>query len=248
MNDLEKYFTENTGNLIHKWKHYFNIYDRYFSRYRGTDVHVMEIGVFHGGSLQMWKHYFGPNAKIYGVDINPHCKQLEEEQIEIFVGDQADRKFLRSIANAVPKIDILIDDGGHRMDQQINTFEELFPHIDKEGVYLCEDLLTSYFSKYGGGYRKKRSFIEYSKNFIDFINAWHSEQPRKLNVSDFTRSVYSLHYYGSILVIEKRPMEKPYHLKTGNPRVPFMPLSKRSIFTRFFSTLMRQSRNTKHTF
>jgi hypothetical protein len=71
MNDLEKYFLGNTGKLIDKWKHYFDVYDRHFSRYRGTDVHFVEFGVSQGGSLQMWKNYFGPKARIYGVDINP---------------------------------------------------------------------------------------------------------------------------------------------------------------------------------
>ena len=219
MNDLEKYFLENTDKLIHKWKHYFEIYDRHFSRYRGSDVHVVEFGVSHGGSLQMWKNYFGDQVTIYGIDINPDCKRLEEDKIEIFIGDQGDRQFLKSVANAIPKIDILIDDGGHTMRQQINTFEELFPHIDQEGVYLCEDLHTSYWEDWGGGYKKQDTFIEYSKNFIDYINAWHSLQPEKLRVSDFTKSVHSLHYYDSILVIEKRKIKKPYHLKTGSPQI-----------------------------
>lgn len=215
MNDLEKYFTENTGRLIFKWKHYFEIYDRHFSRFRGTDAHIVEIGVFQGGSLQMWKQYFGPNCKIFGIDIHPHSKKFEEDQIEIIIGDQEDREFLKSLAEKIPRIDILIDDGGHRMTQQINTFEELFPHIDKNGVYLCEDLHTSYWKKYGGGYKKRDTFIEYSKNFIDYINAWHSAQQDRLNVTEFTKTVHSLHYYDSVLAIEKRPMEKPYTLMTG---------------------------------
>jgi len=219
MNDLEKYFTENTGRLIHKWQHYFEIYDRHFERFRNTDVCVLEFGVSQGGSLRMWKEYFGPNAKIYGVDINPHCKELEEERIKIFIGDQEDRTFLRSLVNAVPRIDILIDDGGHTMKQQINTFEELFAHIDVNGVYLCEDMHTAYWRSYGGGHRRKGSFIEYSKAFIDYINAWHSGQ-RSLRVTDFTKSVHSLHYYDSVLVIEKRKMDKPFHLKTGRPIIP----------------------------
>ena len=175
MDDLEKYFKENTGNLIHKWVHYFEIYDCHFSRYRDSHVNVLEFGVSHGGSLKMWKHYFGHKANIYGVDINPHCKQLEEERIKIFIGYQADRAFLKSVAEAIPGIDILIDDGGHAMEQQINTFEVLFPHIDKRGIYLCEDLHTSYQRSFGGGYRKRGTFIEYIKNFIDDINAWHSK-------------------------------------------------------------------------
>jgi hypothetical protein len=220
MNDLEKYFTENTGRLIHKWNHYFEIYDRHFRRFRGSDVHIVEFGVSHGGSLQMWKHYFGPHAKIFGIDINPHCKQLEDEQVTIFIGDQEDRSFLRELAKQIPRIDILIDDGGHTMSQQINTFEELFQCIDRDGVYLGEDLHTSYWSEFGGGYRAPGTFIEYSKNFIDYIHAWHSRQTDLLSVTEFTKSVHSLHYYNSILVIEKRPTEKPFHLKTGKKIIP----------------------------
>lgn len=240
MNDLEKYFTENTGRLIHKWNHYFEIYDRHFSRFRGTDVHIVEIGVFQGGSLQMWKQYFGPNSKIFGIDINADCKKLEEEQIKIFIGDQEDRTFLKELTKMILRIDILIDDGGHTMKQQINTFEEMFSYIDDNGVYLCEDLHTSYWIGYGGGYKKRGTFIEYSKNFIDYINAWHSEQKSRLNITEFTRSVHSLHYYDSILVIEKRPIEKPFHLKTGTPEIPDFHQPKNSFLKRLKGRLHRE--------
>ena len=164
--------------------------------------------------------YFGPRCRVFGIDINPHCKQLEEKQVEIFIGNQADRKFLRSLKEKIPRIDILIDDGGHEMEQQIRTYEELFPFIDENGVYLCEDMHTSYWPVYGGGYRRRGTFVEYSKYFIDSINAWHSLQSRRLNVTEFTRSVHSLHYYDSVLVIEKRPIEKPGHLMTGTRTIP----------------------------
>jgi cephalosporin hydroxylase len=220
MNVLEEYFMRNTGRMIHKWKHYFEIYDRHFSRFRNRDVHIVEFGVSHGGSLQMWKHYFGPRARIFGVDINPHCKQFEDEQVEIFIGDQEDRGFLQELAKKIHRIDILIDDGGHTMQQQISTFEELFPCIHRSGVYLCEDLHTSYWPDFGGGYKAPGTFIEYSKNFVDYIHAWHSRQTDLLQVTEFTKSVHSLHYYNSILVIEKRPTERPFHLKTGRRVLP----------------------------
>ncbi len=215
MNDLERYFRQNDKRLIHKWAHYFDIYDSHFSRFRNKEVTILEIGVSQGGSLQMWKNYFGDKAKIYGVDINPYCKQLEEENIEIFIGSQEDRNFLRTIKSKIPQVDILIDDGGHTMQQQIVTFEELFDMVKPDGVYLCEDLHTSYWLTYGGGHKRHGSFIEYSKNFIDYINAWHSEQ-RSLQVNDFTRSVNSLHYYDSILVVEKKKMKPPVNEKSGH--------------------------------
>ena len=169
----------------------------------------------------MWKHYFGDKAKIYGIDINPNCKQVEEENIKIFIGSQSDRSFLKTVLKEIPPIDILIDDGGHTMLQQIVSFEELFDHVKPDGVYLCEDLHTSYWKEYGGGLKRQGTFIEYSKNFIDQLNAYHSTQ-ESFPVSSFTKSVDSIHYYDSILVIEKKPRPKPQRFETGTTRIPDM--------------------------
>ena len=216
MNDLEKYFRQNNKRLIYKFPHYFDIYDRHFNHYRNKEVVILEIGVSQGGSLQMWKEYFGEKSRIFGIDVDPRCKNLEEENIKIFIGSQSDRNFLREVKTQIPPIDILIDDGGHTMLQQIVSFEELFDSIKEDGIYLCEDLQTSYWENYGGGYKRKGSFIEYSKNFIDFLNAYHSKQ-RSFRVNGFTKSVDSIHFYDSIIVIEKKKREKPsYAEKTGN--------------------------------
>jgi hypothetical protein len=214
MNDLEQYFRKNNKRLIHKWTHYFDIYERHFNRYRNKEVIILEIGISQGGSLQMWKDYFGSRAVIYGIDVEPKCKELEEENIHIFIGSQSNRKFLRQVKAQIPKVDILIDDGGHTMVQQIVTFEELFNHVKDDGVYLCEDTHTSYWLRYGGGHKRRGTFMEYSKNFIDYLNAWHSEQ-LSLRVNAFTRTVDSVHYYDSVVVIEKKLREAPKHEKTG---------------------------------
>lgn len=209
MNKLEQFFYGNKGKTIYKWLHYFEIYHRHFSRFIGKEVTLLEIGVFEGGSLELWRDYFGSKCKIYGIDINPDCKKHESEQIEIFIGSSEDRDFLREFKEKIPKIDILIDDGGHTMNQQIVAFEELYPHISPDGVYLCEDLLTSYWEEYGGGYKQENTFIEYSKNLIDYLNAWHSKE-KKLDVNEFTLSTHSMHYYDAVLVIEKRRMNPPF--------------------------------------
>ncbi|WP_129593824.1 class I SAM-dependent methyltransferase [Seramator thermalis] len=142
MNDLEKYFYNNNDKLIDKWLHYFNIYDIYFNKYKNKEeIVILEIGVFQGGSLQMWKSYFGPNAKIYGIDINPNCKSFEEKNIEIFIESQSDRAFLRKIKQEIPKVDILIDDGGHKMNQQIIAFESCLI-MSKKMVFIYVKIPT----------------------------------------------------------------------------------------------------------
>lgn len=215
-NDLEAFFFQNKHRLITKWTHYFDVYDRHFRHARNRPVTILEIGVSQGGSLQMWKYYFGSSATIHGVDINPECKKLEEENIYVHIGSQSDREFLRNLKTKIPKVDILIDDGGHTMRQQIVSFEELFDHVKDDGIYLCEDLHTSYWLEYGGGFRRRGTFIEYAKHLIDRLNAYHSEQ-NALQPDAFTRGVFSLHFYDSILVIEKRAHPRPEQIVSGPP-------------------------------
>lgn len=215
MNDLKSYFLSNKGRVINKWEHYFDIYERHFSKYREMpDVVILEIGVANGGSIEMWRNYFGPKAKIFGIDVNPECKKFESENVKIFIGSQSDKIFLNKVKKSIPQLDILIDDGGHSMSQQITTFEVMFEHLKNDGIFLCEDVHTSYWLPYGGGYKRVGTFIEYTKNLIDSLHAFHSKQ-NSLKITDFTKSANSIHFYDSIVVIEKKEREKPVDLCTG---------------------------------
>jgi hypothetical protein len=213
-NPLEKYFRANDKRLIHKWMHYFDIYHRHFDRFRGRPVTILEFGVSHGGSLQMWRHYFGRKARIYGVDIDPRCAELGDRRTKIFIGDQEDRDFLRSIADEIGPVDVLIEDGGHTMGQQVATFEEFYSRMSPDGVFLIEDLHTSYWKSYGGGYRRAGTFVEHAKGLTDQLNAWHSRE-EGLVVDDFTRTTRSMHFYDSIVVFERGPVEKPHAERIG---------------------------------
>jgi len=216
---LIDYFENHKHRLIHKWMHYFEIYDRHFSKFRNRPLSLIEFGVSHGGSLQMWKHYFGSQAKIYGVDINPACASVAEENINIFTADQEDRESICLIKSLLPKFDIIIDDGGHTMTQQINTFEEMYEHLNDGGIYLCEDVHTSYFADSGGGYRKPGTFVEYCKRLVDQLHAWYSNDT-DLVINEFTRNAFSIHFYDSIIVIEKRSIDPPSHRMRGTPSYP----------------------------
>lgn len=214
MNDLEGFFRSNQGNVIQKWSNYFDVYENHFSRFKGKDIVLLEIGVSEGGSLAMWQSYFGKNSRIIGIDINPECKRFERDNIQVFVGSQGDKNFLEKLKSEIPPIDILIDDGGHEMKQQILTFNCLFQHVKKNGIYLCEDCHTSYWPEYGGGYRRRGTFIEFAKAKIDLLHSWHSKE-KGLRVTEETKTIKSIHFYDSIVVFEKGEVKAPQNLKTG---------------------------------
>jgi hypothetical protein len=218
-NPLIKFFESNKGHLIHKWVHYFDIYHAYFNKFRNTQVVVLEFGVSHGGSLQMWKNYFGNKSRIIGVDINPECQKLEETQIEIHIGSQDDVDFLKQLMEEIGQVDIVIDDGGHTMHQQLSTLQVTYPYVKEGGIYLAEDLHTSYWHEFGGGLRKQGTFIEKSKELVDQLNAWHSRDTESLRVDDFTKSTFGVHFYDSIVVFEKANINAPYHRQIGVPTI-----------------------------
>lgn len=252
MNELKYYFETNKSNLIDKWHHYFDVYETYFKRYRKQKINFLEIGVFQGGSLLMWEKYFSADSIIYGIDINPLCKKLEKNNIKILIGSQSDKEFLKSVISEVPKFDIIVDDGGHTMDQQITSFEILFDHLNEGGIYLCEDTHTSYWKEWGGGLKKKHSFIEFSKNLIDEMHAWHID--RKIRpISNYTRSIKSIHFYDSLVVFEKEVVKEPSSSRNGLLVFPIQEfieksnkIKKLSYFRRmieFFSSIMKRFRN-----
>lgn len=205
-NFLHGYFLNNSGKRLHKWVHYFDVYQRHFERFRGKSPTIVEIGVFGGGSLEMWKSYFGPGAKIIGVDINPSCKQHESENVEIFIGSQDNPDIINEILEKYPNIDIVLDDGSHIMHHMIATFNLLYHKVNSYGVYMIEDTHTCYSPKYGGGVKVEGSFMEFVKNKMDEINAVHSQG--KIPVSDLTRSTDYISCYDSIVVFEKKPQSK----------------------------------------
>ena len=228
-------FYQHEGRLIHKWDHYFDIYDKHFEKYAGQPVNILEIGVSHGGSLQLWKKYFGGAANIYGIDINPECKQFEEGNIKIFIGSQEDKSFLDSVLAALPPLDIIIDDGGHTMSQQITSFEKLFLKLKEGGIYLIEDTHTSYWDEFHGGLRKRGSFIEYSKNLIDSLYDSHVHDKRKITINEMTGHISGISFYDSIVVFEKKHRPAPYHIRKGSETIePYQPttLKKPSLLMR----------------
>lgn len=225
---LREMFYAHKGNLVHKWDHYFDIYERYFSKYRNQKLNILEIGISHGGSMQLWKKYFGKDVHVYAIDINEDCKKLQEEQTTIFIGSQTDKVFLQKVIDQIPDLDFIIDDGGHTMEQQIVSFEMLFHKVKEGGIYLVEDTHTSYWKSFHGGLKNENSFIEYSKNYIDSLYDFHIVDKQNLLVNDITPNINHIAYYDSIVVFEKIKRAAPFHKQIGNETIKsYVPVEKK---------------------
>jgi hypothetical protein len=206
-------FLTNDDRLIHKWKHYFPIYERHFGSFVYKPLTFLEIGCGLGGSLQMWKRYFGPHATILGVDILPRCKEYEEDQIDVRIGPQQDTAFLQSLLDEFGTPDIVLDDGSHMMSHVVTSFQFLYPRIAKNGIYMVEDLHTAYWGEYEGALRGKGSFIELCKDLIDELNADHTREA--LPPTEFTKTTLSMHFYDSMAVFEKGKNTKKWAPRIG---------------------------------
>jgi len=207
-NPLREYFENHkTGKGIWKWHHYFEIYHRHFAKFVGREVHIAEVGIFSGGSLDMWKEYFGPKCHVYGIDIEPACKAYEGDRVKVFIGDQADRSFWRKFREQVPVLDILVDDGGHLVEQQIATFEEILPHLRPGGVFLCEDVHTL-----------NNPFMAYTAGYADGLNT-HEKV-----TTGIQRYINSVHLYPYATVVEKnaRAPKEITQARHGTEWQPFL--------------------------
>jgi Methyltransferase domain len=181
-----------------KYDSYFPVYDRVFSPYRGRPIVFVEVGVLSGGSLFMWRDYFGDQARIIGVDLNPEAAKWREHGFEIHIGDQSQEQFWSDFFAVVGPVDILVDDGGHRNHQQISTTACALPHIKDGGLLLVEDVHTSYMRKFGNP--SARSFISYCKEAVDSINA-RSPYGRG-QLAALRTMVHSIEFFESIVVFK----------------------------------------------
>ncbi len=213
MTSLWSEFLNNTGRLIDKWKHYFPAYENHLTRFVGRPVLFLEIGCGEGGSLQMWKRYLGPHAQIVGLDVEPRCREFEEDQIAVRVGNQADANFLEEVINEFGQPDVVLDDGSHQMNDVTASFAFLYPRLASQGLYIVEDLHTSYWTEYGGGLRTPGTFIELCKGLLDELNADWTRGA--LSPTDFTRSTLSMHFYDSMAVFERGRTLGKAGLQTG---------------------------------
>ncbi|MCV2894750.1 class I SAM-dependent methyltransferase [Lentibacter sp. XHP0401] len=208
--DLLDIYANNEGVKVHKWHHYLPLYDRYFSRYRGTPVKFLEIGVNNGGSLQMWRRYFGKDAVICGIDINPACAQYDGQSGMVRIGSQDDPAFLAEVVAEMGGVDVVLDDGSHRMPHVDTSLKVLFPLLTQGGTYMIEDLHTAYYPRFGGGFKAPGNFFNTVRKMIDDMHMWyhHKGKPR---LPELAREFSGIHVHDSIVVIDKAEALRPTH-------------------------------------
>lgn len=215
---LRDSFDRHNGRLIGKIDHFFDNYESHFSPYRDTAVRVLELGINEGGSLELWRAYFGPAAQIHGVDINPQAARCAPADCAVHIGSQVDSNFLQRLLEKHGPFDIVIDDGSHLMQDQIQSFELIYPCMAESGVYVCEDAFTSYWPEYGGELGKTSTFIEYAKQLVDELHAYWIHDDH-LKVSPFTRSTGAIHFYSGTVVFQRQSVTEPrYVVKHGEVR------------------------------
>jgi len=227
-NPLEEFVRQyDHGPVLVKPPHYFHLYHKHFHRYRGTNFTFLEVGVQSGGSILMWKHYFGPSMHYIGIDINPRALQFATEGVEIIIGDQSSREFWRSFKASHPHIDVLLDDGGHTMQQQKVTYEEMYGHVVANGIFACEDLHTSYWRGFMGNDKPSRplpkgmeTFVDYSKRFIDWLHGDLFDDP-EMNNPLVSKSLVGIHYYRSVVFLEKGIADYSNDQKWGDFEIPY---------------------------
>jgi SAM-dependent methyltransferase len=211
--DYTEVFRNHAGFVSDKWVHYFFIYDHILSDKlrENKPVNLLEIGVQNGGSLEIWKKYLPEGSHIFGVDINPKCCELKfSENIHFHLGSAADNDFMNKVFKDV-EFDIILDDGSHYSDEVVKTFKNMFAKIKHGGVYIIEDLCASYYSSgnFKGGFRKKRSSIEYFKQLVDAVNYDYIPKNKIFyrkqiaEIKKYSTLIKEISFYESVCAIHK---------------------------------------------
>lgn len=223
--ELAAIFARTLG--LHKWLHYVAVYEAAFGALRNRPLRFLEIGVDRGGSLTAWSEFFGPQAIIVGIDINPACSMFDDPASgrHVRIGDQADVALLGAVVAEFGPFDVILDDGSHRPSHTTASFRHLFDKgLIGGGLYLVEDLQTNYWT----GFRDaRRSFVDVAKGLVDVMHAQYAqvesetafllggeERRRSFRVPRITKLVDSIEFYDSIVIIRRAVGDRPVPVST----------------------------------
>jgi len=200
----DKFFNTHSFN----GRSYLDIYENNLKQLKDSKIKFLEIGVYNGCSLRMWKEYFS-NGEIYGLDIDPNTKIHQEERVRIDIGSQTDIEFLKETYKN-EQFDVIIDDGSHVNEFTIKSFNYLFyNHLKNGGLYIIEDLhctfeLADHTNNIwpGMSYNKELSnengyYVNDRKVFNEFINKILE------NLDNSNGEIFSVKYFSKTAIIEK---------------------------------------------
>jgi SAM-dependent methyltransferase len=184
-----------------RWPSLAEVYHPYLQERRYNVKRVLEIGVETGGSLEMWAEFF-PRAQVFGVDRRKPKRKLAS-RTHLILGDQSDPEFRAKLASELDPLDLIVDDGSHQFDDQRETLLALWPVLRPGGVYIVEDVHTSYRAeRFDGGIRKPGTFVEWAKGLFDDIHVREHNEAVSLDHLE-TFSVY----YGTMIL--RKWLERP---------------------------------------
>lgn len=195
-----------------KWgEHWYaQHYERHFLPLRTKRLNILEIGIgggaatnAGGASLRMWTSFF-PNSSINGIDLYDKSF-LQSDRVKVFQGSQDDPDFLEHVIKEIGSPDIIIDDGSHRNEHVIKTFQILFPRLSDTGIYVIEDTQTSYWPEEGGSsddLNASYTTMGLLKGTIDGLNHAEFIRPGYLP-SYFDEHIVSMHFYHNLVFIYK---------------------------------------------
>ena len=217
-NPLREYFEANDGRVIHKWMHYFDIYHRHLQRFRGTAAE-------RPGTRGL------PRRLAPDVEVVLRARARRSSASTSTRTASSSRGTASTSRSAIRRTP---DSSGPwsrptgrstwssttvpHHGPAVDEFAEIYPHT--QGAFLVEDLHTSYWSEFGGGYRRSGTFVEQAKGLVDQWTAWHSRDAGIFQVDAFTRSTRGIHFYDSVVVFEREAREAPFHRMMPAEREP----------------------------
>jgi demethylmacrocin O-methyltransferase len=190
--------------------HYTQHYQKHFKKYRFKRIKLLEIGVGGyddphegGASLRMWRKYF-PFGKIFSLDIFDKSA-LQEKRIKIYQGSQVDPEIFSKIIEENGEIDLIIDDGSHQNEHIIKSFQLLFPKLKDGGIYVIEDLQTSYWDWMGGDsndLKNPATAMNFCKQLTDCLNFMEFDI-KHYQPSYYDLNIIEIHFYHNMVFIYK---------------------------------------------
>jgi O-antigen biosynthesis protein len=217
--NLQEIFASHKDKLSDKWSIYLSEYDRLFLEFRERSLNILEIGISHGGSLEIWSKYFSKAKRLIGCDINTNCTRLiyDAQNISIVVGNANTAITYEKILTYAADFDLIIDDGSHRSGDVVVSFSKYFPHLNEGGLYVVEDLHCSYWEGWQGGLHFEQSSMAFFKCLTDIINHehWGAGQSRGSLLRNFElkygieldeevlSKIHSVEFINSMCIVKK---------------------------------------------